>query len=211
MLRLGFVLVALAALLGACGNSAGDAATETIEPDRLRNLLQSTLKSALLNEIPLLIESEASCIADAILTEMPDTSVALEDSQLYAAEVVAATRGAQEKCLTAERITALEEAGALPTALEPFEEAFLFAARDVGGGLFGSDLDIVGAGYLMCSLANEAGSLSILLQRLAATPASSARTAADLSPLIGQVLQVEDLMTFGTVAVGGLCPELNGG
>jgi hypothetical protein len=44
--------------------------------------------------------------------------------------------------------------------------------------------------------------------RLAATPAASARAAADLSPLLGTVLQVEELITFSTIAVVALCPEV---
>ncbi len=85
----------------------------------------------------------------------------------------------------------------------------VIGARGVVGGLDTEDQKLVDAGYLVCAIAKEAGSLETLAARLAATPGASARIAADLSPLLGRVLRAEELMRFYTIAVVALCPEIS--
>ena len=157
----------------------------------------------------MLEEEEAGCISDAILAELPDSEIALEDPTLYAEEILAATEAAQERCLTPDRLAELEESEATSLTREPEEEAFLLVARGVAGGLDSEDQELVDAGYLVCGLAEEAGSLVTLLERLAAAPAASAKAAADLSPLLGRVLRAEEFITFSTIAVVALCPEVD--
>ncbi len=214
---LGLTLVGLAVLMGACGGGKSDepeqgAATDQgAETDPVRDALEANLESGLLRDLPQLSEEEAGCFSDAILAELPDAEIALEDPALYAEGILAATQAAQERCLTPERIAELEASEGEALALEPEEEAFLLVARGVAGGLDSEDQELVDAGFLVCGLAEEAGSLETLLDRLVAAPAASARAAADLSPLLGKVLGAEDLIIFSTIAVAALCPEVDDG
>ena len=208
---LGLTLVGLAVLLGACGGGTSDegAPDEGAATDPVRNALEANLEAALLRDLPLLSEEEAGCINDAILAELPDFDTALEDPAVLAEEILAGVQAAQERCLTPDRIAELEASEGEAVALEPEEEAFLLVARGVAGGLDSEDQELVDAGYLVCGLAEEAGSLVTLLERLAAAPAASAKAAADLSPLLGSVLRAEELITFSTIAVVALCPEVD--
>ncbi len=219
------ILVGLAVLLGACGGGTSDegapdqsAATEQAaetdegaETDPVRDDFEANLESALLRDLPLLEEEEASCISDGILAELPDVDTAPEDPAVLAEEILAGIEAAQERCLTADRIAELERDEAVVRTRGPEEEAFLLVARGVAGGLDTEDQELVDAGYLVCGLAEEAGSLETLLERLAAAPAASARAAADLSPLLGKVLGAEELIIFSTIAVAALCPEVDDG
>jgi hypothetical protein len=165
------------------------------------------LEAALLSDIPLLQEEEASCLSDAILAELPDFEGALEDLELFSDEIVAGTQAAQGRCLTPERLAELQQSDATAPTRGPEEEAYLLVVRVVAGGLDTEDQELVDAGYLACGLAEEAGSLETLVARLAATPRASAGVAADLLPLVGRVLEVEELIIFSTIAVVALCPE----
>ena len=217
----GFVLVGLVILTSACGGGTGDEgapdegnatdpAQERLETDPVRDALESELKPALLRDFPLLKEEEASCISDAILEELPDFGTALEDPASFAAEILSGTQAAQERCLAPDRIAELLDANqTVVLTSEPAEKAFLLLVRGVAGGLNTEDQELVDAGYLVCALAEEAGSLETLVARLAATPVASAKIAADLLPLLGRVLRAEELITFSTTAVVALCPEIS--
>ena len=86
----GLVLVGLVVLASACGGGAGnegapdegastDPVQERLETDPVRDALESELKPALLRDLPLLEEEEASCITATILAELPDFETALGD------------------------------------------------------------------------------------------------------------------------------------
>jgi hypothetical protein len=203
--------VGLALLIGACGGGTSDGPEQGSETDPVRDALEANLESALLRDLPLLEGEEASCISDAILAELPDFGTALEDPESFAEEILATTEAAQERCLTPDRVAELEAIEGEALTREPEEEAFLLVARGVAGGLDSEDQELVDAGYLVCGLAEEAGSLETLLERLVVAPAASARAAANLSPLLGKVLQVEELITLSTIAVVALCPEVDDG
>jgi hypothetical protein len=160
------------------------------------------LAAALLRDLPLLEQEEADCISNALLAAIADSETALEDIDLFAEGILAGTRAAQERCLMPDRIAELGV-----RTREPAEEAFVLVVRAITQGLDAEDEELVGAGYLVCGLAQEAGSLDILLARLAATPRASEEVAADLSPLLGRVLSAEELITFSANAVATLCPE----
>ena len=211
MRSFGLTLVGLAVLMGACGGGTSDEPEQGSETDPVRDALEGNLESALLRDLPLLEEEEASCISDAILAELPDFGPAVEGPESFAEEILAATEAARERCLTPDRIAELEASEAVALMREPEEEAFLLVARGAAGGLDSEDQEPVDAGFLVCVLAEEAGSLETLLERLAAAPAASARAAANLSPLLGKVLGAEDLIIFSTIAVAALCPEVDDG
>ena len=220
----GFVLLGLVVLLAsACGGGASEEgapdgrASEEGAPDGgaaidlVRDALEAQLEAALLRDLPLLEEEEARCISDAILAAMPAFETALEDPNFFAEQMLAGVQAAQERCLAPGRIAELEEAEALVRTPEATEAAFLLVVRRVVGGLDAGDQELVGAGYLVCGLAEEAGSLDTLLARLAATPETSAKAAADLAPSLGRILGAEELITFSTIAVVTLCPEFDEG
>lgn len=177
--------------------------------DQVRDDLETDLELALLRSLPLLEEEEASCISDNVLAEFPDFNTAPEDPAVLAEEILAGIQAAQERCLTLDRIAELEADEGAAGARGPEEEAYLLVVRGVAGGLDTEERELVEAGYLVCGLAEEAGSLETLVARLAASPAASARAASDLSPLLGKVLQVEELITLSTIAVVALCPGVN--
>jgi hypothetical protein len=207
----GIVLVGLAILTSACGGGTSDegAPDEGAAADPVRDAFEAQLEAALLRDLPLLEEEEAACISDAVLAVMADFETALDDPVFLAEEMLAGVQAAQERCLTPDRIAELEGDEALALTPEPAERAFLLVVRGVVEDLDTEDQELVGAGYLMCGLAEEAGSLDTLLARLAATPETSARVAADLLPSLGRVLEAEELITFSTMAVVALCPEVD--
>ncbi len=210
----GLALVGLALLATACGGRASDegAPDESAATDPgQEGALEANLETALLRDLPLLVEEEASCISDAILAALPDSDTALEDIdiEVIADEILAGAHAAQERCLTPDRIAELEQDEAAIRTRGPEEEAYLLAVRDAVGGLDGEDQELVEAGYLVCGLAEGAGSLDTLLALLAATPESSAEVAAGLLPLLGRVLELQELMIFSTMGVATLCPEFD--
>ena len=211
----GLFFVGLVILASACGGDTSDegvpdedARDEAATTDPIRDALETKLEPALLRDLPLLEEKEASCINDVVLAELPDFGSSPEDPASLAAEIVAATKAAQERCLTPDRIAELRGNEAVVLKREPAEEAFILVVRGVAGGLNTEDQKLVDAGYLVCALAEETGSLETLVAQLAATPGASAKTAADLSPLLGRILRAEELITFSTIAVAALCPEV---
>lgn len=207
----GMFLVGLVTLTSACGGGTSDenAPEKGTATDPIRAALEDQLEAGLLRDLPRLEEEEAGCISEAVLSELPDFDTALEDPEMFAEELLARTRAAQERCLTPDRIAELTGDEAADLAREPAEEAYLLVVRGVAGGLDTEDQELVDAGYLVCGLAEEAGSLATLVALLAATPEASARAAADLSPLVGTVLRAEELITFSTIAVVALCPEVD--
>ncbi len=212
MHRFVLFLVGLVVLAIACGGGTADEESpggndSTGNP--IRDALVDNLATGLLRDIPLLEVAEANCISEAILATLPDFGSALEDPDSFAQEILAETRAAQEHCLTPDRIAELEAAGTVVLTREPAVDAFLLLVRLSGGGLEGEDRELVDAGYLMCALAEEAGSLDELLARLTATPEASAKLAADLLPLLGKLLRDEELATFATTAVVSFCPEIS--
>ena len=219
MHRFGLVLVGLAIMASACGGGGGDERTsdertttdpvqKRLEADPVRDALETQLKPALLRDFPLLEVDEASCITDAILADLPEFETALEDPNSIAMEILASSQAAQESCLTPDRIAELETTESVVPTRVPAEEAFLLNVRGVAGGLDTEDQKLVDAGYLVCALAEEAGSLETLAARLAATPEASARIAANLLPLLGRILEAEELIIFSTLTVVALCPEI---
>lgn len=194
---------------GPTGNEGPSGEGKPIE-DRLREILEARLGPALIRDLPALEEEEARCISDALLAGLPDFRVALEDVESFAAEVLDGSRAAQESCLTPDRSAELEANLTEVLTREPVEEAFLLVVRGQPLGLDADDGKIVDAGYLLCAFAEEAGSLDILVERLAGTPTSSAKVVANLMPLLGRVLQDQELITFSTTAVVTLCPEVSG-
>lgn len=205
----GLVLSGFVILTSACGSgTSGEGAAETdATTDPIRGVLATEFAPALLRDLPLLKEEEADCISDAILMEMPDTGTALEDPNTFAAEMVTAAQVAQDRCLTSDRILELGGSASAGRELEPGEEAFLLAVKEIGDGWNTEDQDLVEAGELACGLAKASGSLDTLVTLLATNPAASAHTAANLAPLLGRVLRVEELIVFSTAAVMSLCPE----
>ncbi|MCH8849912.1 MAG: hypothetical protein IIC89_03700 [Chloroflexi bacterium] len=205
---LGPILIVLAGLAIGCsgGTSDQDAPGESASPDPTPIISDDDFQSALLRDLPLLEEEEASCISDAILKLLPDLDAPLEDVDVLAVEILVGAQAAQEKCLTPERIAELEESVAVVRPLEPEEEAYVLVVRGVAGGLDTEDQELLEAGYLVCALAEAATSLETLLVQFAQTPLASANAAQELSPLLGKVLQLEELITFSTVAVVALCP-----
>lgn len=211
---LGLILIALAGLMIGCGGGTSDqgAPSESASTGPTPIISDDDFKSALLRDLPLLEEEEAKCISDAVLDLLPDVDVSPEDDlEAIAAEILAGTEAAQEKCLTPERIAELAESAASVRPLEPEEEAFVQVARGIAGGLDAEEQDLLEAGYLVCGLAETAASLETLLVQFAQTPASSASAAQELSPLLGKVLQLEELITFATITVVALCPGVDGG
>ena len=207
---LGLILIALAGLMIGCSRGSSDDGPpdEGASTDPAAESAEGNFESALLRELPLLEEEEASCLSDAILDLLPDVDDPLEDDpEALAAELLAGARAAEENCLTPDRIAQLEESTAAVGQLEPEEEAYVLVVRGIAGGLETADQELLEAGYLVCGLAEEAGSLETLLAQLARTPVASARAAADLSPLLGTVLEIEEFITFSTVAVVALCPD----
>ncbi len=211
---LGPILIVLAGLEIGCSGGTGDqdAPGEIASPDPTPIISDDDFRSALLRDFPLMEEEEARCISDAILDVLPRVDGSPEDDiKALAAEILAGTQAAQEKCLTPDRIAELEESAEEIRPLEPEEEAYVLVARGIAGGLNTEDQELLEAGYLVCGLAETATSLEILLVQFAQTPAASANAAEELSPLLGKVLQLEQLFTFATVAVVALCPDIDGG
>lgn len=207
----GLVFSGFLLLASACGGGANDegAAVEDAATDPVRAALETEFAPALLRDLPLLKEEEASCISDVFLAGLPDFETAPENPNAAAAKMVIAAQAAQERCLTPDRIVELGENPATVLKFEPAEEAFLLAVREIGEGLDTGDQKLLDAGQLACSLARESGSVEALVARLSATPRTSAQTAANLSPLLGRVLPLEELLIFSTVAVVSLCPEVS--
>lgn len=215
MIRMAIALLGLALLLSACGgnSSEGGAATGSALPsaDFIRSALEEQLAGQLLLDLPLLTSEEAGCISDAVLAGLPDFEDALDDPLLFTEILLGSIVGAQESCLTPDRIAELEADQALASTPEPDERTFLLVIRGATQGLTADDQELISAGYLMCRLAEDAGSLGTLLTRIATTPNASEELAAQLSPLLGRVLSLDELLAFSSNAIAILCLEVNEG